>query len=1278
MAAETNPIYYKDLVSPDNSITDLIRQLDELSDTYMNTLKNIKGEAIQLTTVLKSVSGATEEGRQATRKASDDADKLARAYRETAFAESETAKKIAELKQATKEANELNKLNVKLAQSAEGSYNKLSAQYSINKIYLNNMTKAEREQTEEGKRLVKQTAAIYEEMKRLQAETGKHQLNVGNYGDYGAQLSAISDGISGYQSKITEVLGLNNKFGQSFISLAQNGGGAKAALSAIGDGVKALGASLMTLMANPVFLAIAGVAAAGAAFKWWYDYNAGLAEATRLTKEFTGLAGDELISVRNEIQACADVMGHDYKDTLSTVDTLMANYGITAQQATKVVADGFASGADLSGDMLDKIKRYAPIFHDAGIGASQMVAILQQTRSGIFSDKGLDIITMASKRIREMGTNTQEALLSIGVNVKDVQRDLATGARSTFDVIQEISTKMKDFGADSQQVGLVLKNVFGKNGADAGIKLIEQLDTMSTNLEEVKKQTGEWGEAQTAQIKATAELNDAMSALFDVTDKGFEGIIDSLKLTATKWLTAVVKGCIDLANWFIRLYNNSIVFRAGVSSIVFQFKALWEVVKLAFNLIIDGFKNLGRVIDAFVSTVHGGFKAVTGALSGFGEALAGISTFDFERVKKGVTDIKNSVTSGFKNALNSFGKAVKATGGEVLKDVFSAGKAIGNAYVDGMNQTLSGGHVKEITLPTHKDAEEITEQPKASTAYTPIEGKKKKKKKKEKKKKEKDPLKEAEKAARAAEAAYKADLDARRKAEDAKIDLMEEGYEKQRKRTQVHYDRQVEDLTHSLKLLKSTEVQRRNDITSTIASFQQKKAKVLEEMERKHEEDMLKIQADAIKLRLEAVAKGSEQERQLKLEQIEIERKQALRENTAKPKDERQSESDINAKYDAKKSGIADEYIKAQLAIFDQQQALADSEFQLLQTTEEKKTRFRLQAEKERLKKILKLNEEAGTKLSDIEVKTILNTIAKIDQEIGQSKKDERKDLYQLLGLNLTDGQKEAIDTSLQYAMDALNAWTQAEVAAAEAEVKRADNRVANAQKVLDSEREARANGYASNVTYAQKELDLAKRNQEKALKEQQKAQKAQAAIQTLQQIGNLVTATSMIWSQLGFPWAIPAIAVMWGSFAFAKVKAAQAAKAQDKETYGEGTIELLDGGSHQSGDDVDLGTKKDGTKRRAEGGEFFAVINKRNSRRYRRLIPDVIKSLNRGTFEDKYADTFAGGGLEVNVKQNDNDLTELSDNVRSIREQNERKTYHDAEGNTIVEYKNLTRKIKK
>jgi hypothetical protein len=179
--------------------------------------------------------------------------------------------------------------------------------------------------------------------------------------------------------------------------------------------------------------------------------------------------------------------------------------------------------------------------------------------------------------------------------------------------------------------------------------------------------------------------------------------------------------------------------------------------------------------------------------------------------------------------------------------------------------------------------------------------------------------------------------------------------------------------------------------------------------------------------------------------------------------------------------------------------------------------------------------------------------------------------------------------------------------------------------------------------------------------------------------MGNLITATSLIWSQLGFPWAIPAIATMWGSFAASKIMAANATKqTSGTEQYGEGTVELLEGGSHQSGNDIDLGTKPDGTKRRAEGGEFFAVINKRNSRRFRKIIPDVINSLNNGTFAHKYLNSYSGDMVQLNVNSDRPDIRSLSEDVHEIREQNSRRTHIDGEGNTIENYKNLTRKIKR
>ena len=253
----------------------------------------------------------------------------------------------------------------------------------------------------------------------------------------------------------------------------------------------------------------------------------------------------------------------------------------------------------------------------------------------------------------------------------------------------------------------------------------------------------------------------------------------------------------------------------------------------------------------------------------------------------------------------------------------------------------------------------------------------------------------------------------------------------------------------------------------------------------------------------------------------------------------------------------------------------------------------------------------------------------------------------------------------------------QAKVDAANRAVEAAQKEVESAQTALEAELQARANGYASNVAYAQKELEDAKKNEQKALKEQQKAQRQQQAIDTAQQISSLVTATALIWRQLGIWGAIPAIAVMWGSFAASKIKAAQMAKNSGTETYGEGTVELLQGGSHQSGKDIDLGQKPDGTRRRAEGGEFFAVINKRNSRRFRRYIPDVINSMNNGTFAHKYLNAYKGADLISIGASSGADLSKLERDVNAIKKQGERRTYLDKDGRIIIEYKNLTRKLR-
>lgn len=787
--------------------------------------------------------------------------------------------------------------NIRQQQQQEGSLKQLRAELSNATKAYDEMSRTEREGAK-GKELQEHIKAITKELKGAEEETDRFYRNVGNY-----------------RNSIVEAITGNNQFASSLANLMQEGGGTLGGMfqTAI-TSVKSFGAALMGLMANPAFLGIAGIAGVGVAFKWFFDYNQGIAEATRLTHEFTGLTGDELVSVRNEIQAIADTMGKDYKDTLSTVDALMANYGLTAQQSMKVVEDGFASGADLSGDMLSKIQQYAPTFHDAGISAEQMVAILQQTRSGIFSEKGLDIITMASKRIREMSTGTRSALEGIGIDVNKVQDDLASGARSTFDVVQEISTKMKNFGADSQQVGSVLKDVFGRQGADAGIKLIEQLDTMSTSLEEVKKQTGEWGKDQEEDIKAVAELNGAWSALFDLTDNGWEMMIDKVEDFARESLTSVLKGIIGLVNWFVRLYNNAVIVRAGVQSMVAQFKILWSAAKLVINLIVDGFKGIGRGIELFVNTTRAAFKAVSGSAQGFGKILSGIAHLSLSEIKEGMADVQKSVVGGFRSALSGLTSTIRRQGGEVLGDLAKFGRESWSAYEDAFRSAAKGG-LKELTIQAGVSGTTAEPEKMGILGGTTVS---------------KGSGGTNAKGGKTGATGAKSDLskdeeEQVRKAEEALMQLIEDNTTRQRALLNQRYEEQMADLKKSLAEKGKHTAKAEEAIRVQMVSLEKQHAIDLNKLNLQSVKERVEMENKKYAYLIEATAKGTREMYDLQVAKMENDKALAEAELTASITDEQQRHDmmlALEASYQAKAEALRASYLKQERE--EQQKAITE------------------------------------------------------------------------------------------------------------------------------------------------------------------------------------------------------------------------------------------------------------------------------------------------------------------------------------------------------------------
>lgn len=445
---------------------------------------------------------------------------------------------------------------------------------------------------------------------------------------------------------------------------------------------------------------------------------------------------------------------------------------------------------------------------------------------------------------------------------------------------------------------------------------------------------------------------------------------------------------------------------------------------------------------------------------------------------------------------------------------------------------------------------------------------------------------------------------------------------------------------------------------------------------------------ELLELEGEVSKKGSYEELSNSLKRLDVERQIALLKNAQLPEAKRQPISTINASFDKQKAITVGSF---NMSSFDEQQALDEAVFNEVKRSETEITRFKLEQEKARWQEQIRLAEAGGLDWSQAQIDAAKATVKGIDRELSElddfikniGKKGLGGTLLEKLGFD--DDQIDALKDAVNIVIEQLQSIMDAEVELAEQAVEAAEARVEAAQKAYDAEVEARNNGYANNVATAKKELEQEKKNQQEKQKMLQAAQKRQEAMNTVTQASSLVTASANLWSSfssipiVGPALALAAIATMWTSFAVAKIKAKQVTASQSDE-YGEGGLEFLEGGSHASGDDIDLGVKNKKKRRmRAEGGEALAIISKKRTRKYKKILPDVINSLNKGTFEDKYLNAFASSdGLNISLNSNGSvDLSKIEDDVRSIRKQSETKYYTLPNGTVVIQHKNVKRIIK-
>lgn len=196
-----------------------------------------------------------------------------------------------------------------------------------------------------------------------------------------------------------------------------------------------------------------------------------VAESMAIVQNNTKLAGEELEKTTEYALLMRDVFEFDVNESTRTAKMLMDTYGLSAEEAYNLIAQGAQNGLDKNGDLLDTINEYSTHFSSLGIGAEEMFNMLiNGADNGTFSvDKLGDAVKEFGIRVKEEDGTAAKAFETLGLSVDEMSGKFAEGGESARKALDEVVTALFDIEdpVERNKTGVEL---FGTMWEDLGEK----------------------------------------------------------------------------------------------------------------------------------------------------------------------------------------------------------------------------------------------------------------------------------------------------------------------------------------------------------------------------------------------------------------------------------------------------------------------------------------------------------------------------------------------------------------------------------------------------------------------------------------------------------------------------------------------------------------------------------------------------------------------------------------------------------------------------------------
>jgi hypothetical protein len=481
------------------------------------------------------------------------------------------------LKDNTKEQ----KANQTIVTKTNGSINSLGNALNINKDAYRSLTKTERENTAQGKRLnatIQKQDAAY---KRLNRTIGNSQSNVGNYATGIRNLASqmgLFLGVAGAFRLLKNIVGTVREFGASMQTLAGVFRTSREDLSGVEAEIKRVG-STSVKSANDIAKLAESLATLG---KSKEEVIALLEPVTRLSiglKANADEAGEFLVQMLNTFGGSSDE-AESYANTIATIRT--------------------STSLDFE-KMRDSFQFLAPISKVLGKDLAYTGSLV-----GLLADNGIK----ASRAGRLLGTSQQKL-------AKD---------GNTLDSALEKINKSQANGIEGNELLSIATGLFGKQAAGLGIILANNTGIVEENAQAIRDNGGALDDL------VNSELQSLDSQLKILSSSWTDYILSINESSgASNGLTNVIKFLSKNLSTILNLLGFLVTSWLAYKTVVFASSVATGIATAAINLKRVALVLMRRGLISTIKTLNL-FKSAM-AKTGIGALVVGVGALVYQLTK---------------------------------------------------------------------------------------------------------------------------------------------------------------------------------------------------------------------------------------------------------------------------------------------------------------------------------------------------------------------------------------------------------------------------------------------------------------------------------------------------------------------------------------------------------------------------------------------------------------------------------------------------------------------